>query len=224
VTCPWRRLRITLPALVAFGCATSGSPPAIAPTLISADGDALAVDDALEALIDDGRDTPSDREFAYASVLNSRDDGGPETPYARAAVTGRFIQQKGLRAAALVSYVERNATESRARDPEFRNGAATRILGTLYVMAPASLLSQGNSELGVELLEALTKEYPDDLENHLRLAEAYLALGDTKPALPHLCLCLAEKLELRRSDQLLLNQLVEGAGMPGCLEVVPAPR
>jgi hypothetical protein len=220
----WKRLRVALPALVAFGCATTGSAPAIAPTLVSADGDALAVCDALETLIDDGRDTPSDREFAYASVLSSRDDGGPGTPYARAAVTGRFIQQKGLRAAALVSDVERSAIESRARDPEFRNGAATRLLGTLYVMAPSSLLSHGNSELGIELLEGQAKEYPDDLENHLRLAEAYLALGDTKPALPHLCLCLAEKMELRRSDQLLLDQLVVGAGMPGCLEVTPAPR
>src|SRR5208337_5415475 len=89
----------------------------------------------------------------------------------RAAVTGRFIQQKGLRAAALVSDVERSAIESRTRDPEFRNGAATRLLGTLYVMAPASLLSHGNSELGIELLEGQAKEYPDDLENHLRLAE-----------------------------------------------------
>ncbi|HME70909.1 MAG TPA: hypothetical protein VKM54_13725, partial [Myxococcota bacterium] len=141
----WRRLRIALPALLAFGCATPGSLPSIAPTLVSADGDALAVYDALEALIDEGRDTPADREFAYASVLGSRDDGGPGTPFARAAVTGRFIQQKGLRAAALVSEVERRAIESRARDPEFRNGAATRLLGTLYVMAPASLLSHGNS-------------------------------------------------------------------------------
>jgi hypothetical protein len=220
----WTHLRIALPTVVVFGCATLGAPASIAPTLVSADGDALAVHDALESLIDEGRDTPADREFAYTSVLHSRDDGGPGTPYARAAVTGRFIQQSGLRAAGLVAGVERNAARSRALDPKFRDGAATRLLGTLYVMAPASLLSHGNSEIGIELLEALTQEYPNDLENHLRLAEAYLALGDTKPALPHLCLCLTEKLELRRSDQVLLDQLIVGAGMPGCLEVAPPPR
>jgi hypothetical protein len=224
VTGHWKRLRIALAALVAFGCATPRSQPSIAPTLVSADGDALAVRDALEALIDEGRDTPSDREFAYASVLRSRDDGGPGAPYARASVTGRLIQQKGLRAAALVSDVERSALESRGRDPEFRNGASTRLLGTLYVMAPGNLLSHGNSELGIELLEGLAKEYPGDLENHLRLAEAYLALGDTNQALPHLCLCFAEKLELRRSDQLLLDQLVGGDGVPACVEVAPGPR
>ena len=115
--------------------------------------------------------------------------------------------------------VERNAELSRTRDPEFREGAATRLLGTLYVMAPATLVSHGNSESGIELLEGLVAKYPDSLENHLRLAEGYLALGDTKPAHPHLCLCLAKKDELRPSDQALLDELVVGAGMPGCLEV-----
>lgn len=224
MTGEWRRLRIALPVLLGLGCATWGAPESVSPALASADGDALAVYEALEALIDEGRDSPADREFAYESVSKSRDDGGPETPFARAGVTGRLIQQQGLRAATLVSTVERAAIESRARDPEFRNGAATRLLGTLYVMAPAGLLSHGNSELGIELLEEVTAKHPDDLENHLRLAEAYLALGDTKPALPHLCLCLGEKMELRRSDQLLLDQLIVGAGMPGCLEVPLAPR
>lgn len=199
-------------------CATPQPPNSIAPSLVSAQGNALALDDALEALIDERSDTPADREFAYKSVLQAPDKGGPETPFARAAVTGRFIQQRGLLAAGLVADVERNAELSQARDPEFREGAATRLLGTLYVMAPATLVAHGNSEIGIELLEGLVAKYPDSLENHLRLAEGYLALGDTKPALPHLCLCLAKKEELRASDQALLDELVVGAGMPGCLE------
>jgi hypothetical protein len=213
------RARIALALVFGFSaCATPAPPDSIAPSLVSARGNALALHDALEGLIDQRSDTPADREFAYASVLQAPDKGGPETPFARAAVTGRLIQQRGLLAAGLVTDVERNAELSRTRDPDFREGAATRLLGTLYVMAPATLVSHGNSEIGIELLEGLVVKHPDSLENHLRLAEAYLALGDTKPALPHLCLCLARKDELRPSDQALLDQLVAGTGMPGCFE------
>jgi hypothetical protein len=213
------RVRLGLALVLAFSaCATPQPPGSIAPSLVSAQGNALAVHDALEALIDERSDTPADREFAYNSVLKVPDNGGPETPFARAAVTGRLVQLRGLLAAGLVKDVERNAELSRARDPEFREGAATRLLGTLYVMAPATLVSHGNSEIGIELLEGLVAKYPDSLENHLRLAEGYLALGDTGPALPHLCLCLAKKEELRASDQALLDELVGGAGLPGCLE------
>jgi len=213
------RLRIA-PALLlgVFACATAQPSQSIAPSLLAARGNALALYDALEELIDHGSDTRADREFAYSRVLEAPDDGGPGTPLGRAAVTGRLVQQRGLLAAGLLTEVERNAELSRARDPEFREGAATRLLGTLYVMAPASLVSHGNSEIGIELLEGLVAEHPESLENHLRLAEGYLALGDTKPALPHLCLCLTKKEELRPSDQLLLEQLVAGAGTPGCLE------
>ena len=223
----WAGIRVRMGLALVLGysaCATPPPPGSIAPSLASAQGNALALDDALEALIDERSDTPADREFAYKSVLLAPDKGGPETPYARAAVTGRFIQQRGLRAAGLVAEVERNAELSRTRDPEFREGAATRLLGTLYVMAPATLVAHGNSEIGIELLEGLVAKYPDSLENHLRLAEGYLALGDTKPALPHLCLCLSKKEELRASDQALLDELVVGAGMPGCLEgSAPSP-
>ena len=205
-------------ALGVLACGTLQPPPSVAPALVSAKDNALALYDALEALIDEGNDTPADLEFAYENVLKARDEGGPETPFARAAITGRLIQQRGLLAAALVKDVERDAELSQARDPRFREGAATRLLGTLYVMAPASLVSHGNSETGVELLEGLVAAYPESLENHLRLAEAYLALGDTPSALPHLCRCMEEKRELRPSDQVLLDELVVGAGMPGCLE------
>ena len=55
--------------------------------------------------------------------------------------------------------------------------------------------------------------HPDVLENHLRLAEAYIALGDPAPAGPHLCRCLANKAALRPDDQRLLQQLIDDAGL-----------
>jgi predicted Zn-dependent protease len=136
--------------------------------------------------------------------------------FARAAVTGRLVQQKGLMAAHLVPEIERCARRSRDLDPDFRGGAATRLLGTMYVMAPAVLLQHGDSEEGLQLLEGLVQTHPKVPENHLRLAEAYIALGDPAPAGPHLCRCLADKAALRPDDQRLLQHLIDGAGLPPC--------
>jgi hypothetical protein len=185
--------------------------------------DVLALSDALEALIDAGQDTPADREYAYDIVRAHEEDTAPSL-FARAAVTGRLVQDKGLRAAHLVPEIERCAWRSREIDPGFRGGAATRLLGTLYVMAPAVLLQHGDSEVGIELLEGLVQTHPEVTENHLRLAEAYIALGDPAPAGPHLCSCLAHKAALRSDDQRLLQQLVDSAGPPPCTAPTGVPH
>ena len=41
-----------------------------------------------------------------------------------------------------------------------------------------SLIKHGDSETGLELLEAEVKAHPERLVSQLRLAEAYIALGD----------------------------------------------
>src|SRR5256885_2037626 len=96
-------------------------------------GDLLALSDALEVLIAAGTDTLADREYAYHTAQEHNEDTAP-VMFARAAVTGRLVQRLGLRAANLVPEIERCARRSRELDPEFRGGAATRLLGTLYVM------------------------------------------------------------------------------------------
>ena len=178
-------------------------------------GDALAVSDALEDLIAAGVDTPADRQYAYEIISTNTDDTAAAN-YARASVTGRLVQQKGLLGASLVPDVERSARRSRELDPEFRDGAATRLLGTLYVLAPASFLQHGDSEDGIDLLEGLVQEHPDAAVNHLRLAEAYIALGDPAPATPHLCRSLDSRATLRRDEQLLLAHLVANVGTLDC--------
>ncbi len=205
--------------LLLSGCA---SPPAVVnPELLTPaeQGDALATADALEALIERGADTLADREYAYAAVQQGEQDTAAYA-FARAAVTGRLVQQRGLPGAKLVGEVEHWALRSRELDPGFRDGAATRLLGTLYVIAPAAFLDRGDSEYGLELLEQLTQERPDMVENQLRLAEAYISLGDPEPATPHLCACLERRDALRRDDRELLARLVATAGVPEC----PAPR
>ena len=176
---------------------------------------ALAISDTLEALIAEGKDEPEDRQFAYDQVQHLPAETAPEA-FARAAVTGRLVQQRGMLAANLVGDVERFARKSLALDPTFREGAAARMLGTLYVLAPAALLQHGDSEIGLEMLEELTRKRPDDPQNQLRLAEAYIALGDSAPARPHLCLARRARQTLRRDEQKLLDRLVQEVRPLGC--------
>jgi hypothetical protein len=205
---------LALCAALASGCAARRP---VHPQLVAVaeQGDVLVLSDTLETLIDVGRDTPADREYAYQIAHQHREDTAAAL-YARAAITGRLVQQKGLLAANLIPEIERCARRSRELDPNFRNGAATRLLGTLYVIAPATLLQHGDSEEGLDLLEGLVSAHPEVLENHLRLAEAYIQLNDPAPAAPHLCQCLRHQAELRPDDQVLLRHLVGDAGTLRC--------
>ena len=197
---------LAIAALVFAGCGPlRGFRPSL-PAVVAPQADPLVVSDQLETLIEEGKDTPEAREKAYEQVRrNPGDTAG--AAFGRAAVTGRLVQQKGLLAANLVRDVEFYARRSRELDPAFRDYASTRMLGTLYVMAPASLLKHGDSESGLEMLEVLGREHPNVPENHLRLAEAYVSLGDSERARPQVCQCLAVRNRLRRDDQALLNQL-----------------
>jgi hypothetical protein len=214
---PCVALLVILGALA--GCGSSAAPN---PRLqVAGNGGALGLSDALEALIDDGRATAGDRSFAYDQVIHMKEDSA-EAAYARAVVTARLVEVRGLRAAPLVRDVEREAERSRQLDPGFRDGAATQVLGMLYVMAPGALLAHGNSERGIALLEALVKRYPDVLEHRLRLGEAYLALSDLESAEPHMCHCLARRQQLKREDQRRLARLFADNRELRCPGVRPA--
>ena len=211
--------RIVLPILLVLaGCSVAKVLLRSAnPALVAAaeGGDALALSDTLERLIAEGQDTAADRALAYEAVKNHKQDTAAYA-FARASITGRLIQQRGFRAARLLAEVEDFAQRSRELDPNFRDAAATRLLGTLYVLAPSKYLKHGDSELGLELLEDLVDKQPDIADNHLRVAEAYLALSDPDPARPHLCKCLEMRSRLRRDDSALLDRLVADVGPLAC--------
>lgn len=193
---------VALALIAASGCGPLKHLPLPGGTTV----DCLAVSDELETLIEKGTDSPKARELAYEKVRQSPCEGVGQS-FGRAAVTGRVVQQKGLLAANLVRDVETYARRSRDLDPTFRDFASTRMLGTLYVLAPAAFVKHGDSESGLDLLETLVREHPTVPENHLRLAEAYVSLGDTKSARPEICHCLTIRERFRRDDQQLLNQL-----------------
>ncbi len=185
-------------------------------TVVAQQHDTLALSDALEQLIAAGTDTASDRAFAYKEASQHEEPSSAAYAFARAAITGRYVQTHGLAGVRHVGEVETWARRSRELDPGFRGGVATRLLGTLYVLVPATMLAHGDSEEGLSLLEGLVKLHPEVPENRLRLAEALIALGDPAPATPHLCSCLGARASLRPDDQKLLDKLVKDAEMPAC--------
>ena len=174
--------------------------------------DALALMEGLEKLIDEHKARPRDRKAAYEAVCSWPLQNTASYAYARAALAGRVAQLKGLSAIGFIGEVETWARRSHALDPDFRDGAARRMLGTLYVLAPAAFVDHGDSETGLEMLEELVDENPQLLVNQLRLAEGYVALGDHEPAFEWLCHCLRHAVDLRKDDQRLLAKLVDQVG------------
>jgi hypothetical protein len=206
-----------LAALITLACSPSNEPvrEPVDATLHRSTSSILELADALEALIARGAASEADRRYAYQRVraLPAQSAGDA---LGRAIIAGRLAQISGLTAPALITEVERYARRSAELDPAFRSGAAQRVLGTLYVMAPAALLDQGDSEVGLELLRGVVQRFPEQPVNRLRLAEGYVALGDPGPAHPHLCYCVAHRAALRPDDQRLLHDLLEQAKPSHC--------
>ncbi|MEM9877398.1 MAG: hypothetical protein AAF928_21040 [Myxococcota bacterium] len=175
--------------------------------------DAAALADDVETLIDEEAMTSEDREAAYEAVGRWSEKTAAYA-YARASITGRLAEVKGLSASRLITEVETWARRSHALDPRFRRGAARRMLGTLYVLAPAAFVRHGDSEVGLELLEKQVALYPEDPVNTLRLAEGYVSLSDLDPAYPLVCRTRAHRDRLRPAETRVLDALVESLGGP----------
>jgi tetratricopeptide (TPR) repeat protein len=184
--------------------------------------DALGLSDRLEELIDQKKDGPADRQAAYDAILGWKEKTAAYA-FARGRLAGRLAETRGLRAVRLIADMERWSRISIALDPRFREGAARRMLGTLYVLAPASLLKFGDSEEGLEMLEKQLERHPDDPANHLRLAEGFIALGDPEPAYELLCFARVRGDSLRVSERHLLESLVRQVGGADEIECDEAP-
>lgn len=181
--------------------------------------DPLAIYEALETKIAAGTDSEQDRSDALAEASAIPDDESAAYAFVRAALAGRVAENRGAKAGKLVTESESWALKSIARDPEFRDRAATQLLGSLYVMAPGRLVEHGDSEKGLEMLEKLVAAKPDDARYRLRLAQAYVHLGDDEPAHEHACASIAGRDKLRADEQKLLDALVTelgGAEALGC--------
>ena len=190
----------------------SSVAPEVAEASVQDEPDPIEILDRVESLIANDEDTQDDRRFAHDKVRALPDDGTVEYAFARAALAGRLAEERGAGAGKLVTEAETWALQAIERDPAFRDGAPRRMLGSLYVMAPGRLVEHGDAEDGLEMLEELTSERPDDPRNHLRVAEAYVFMGDPDPATSHLCTVLSAADSLRPDERRLLGRLIEDVG------------
>lgn len=182
---------------------------------------ALELSRTLEDAIAQGHERPGDRERAYEAAALRPDDQTADYAFARAALAGRLAENRGLGAGKLVTEAEHWARLALERDPTYDGGAATRMLGTLYVMAPGRLVEHGDAEEGLSMLERLATEHPEEPRNHLRLAEALVFMGDTAGAAAPLCRAMTERAALRADEQKLLASLVEDVGGEAELRCAP---
>jgi hypothetical protein len=173
--------------------------------------DIVAMYEALETMVDDAMDGEADRLYAWKQTKRIKDDGSAANALARAAIIGRYAEVKGLKALWLLKEIERLALESIERDAAYNGASARRMLGSLYVLA-GDHTEHGDSEEGLELLEDLVDEYPEDPLNQLRLAEGYIILGDPDPAFDFLCGAQEKRQRLRPSDVRLLDRLFSDVG------------
>ena len=173
--------------------------------------DAWAAYELLEQRIAAGEASEADRVAVLEKVRAAPDDQTAAYAFARAAVAGRAAENRGLAALDIIEEMRTWCLTSIERDPEFQGMAATRMLGTLYVLAGRHL-KQGDSEEGLELLESVVDAHADVPVNHLRLAEGYINLGDVDPALESLCVARAGASELSGEERALLDSLIEGIG------------
>ncbi|KIG13473.1 hypothetical protein DB30_08039 [Enhygromyxa salina] len=198
--------------LTSLACKPSGTvDPSIAQADQAGQADPLALYDLLEGRIAAGTDSEADRVAALEQVRAAADDQSAAYAYVRAAVAGRVAEGRGLKALKLLEEMRTWALTSIERDPGYRDMAATRMLGTLYVLA-GQHLADGDSEQGLELLEDVVAAHPEAPTNHLRLAEGYIALGDPEPAFPSLCLAQGARAQLSGEEQRLLDGLLADIG------------
>lgn len=209
----------TLFALTACKSQSTGGAETVSPKSAAADDSvapeatpAIAIYDTLEASIAAGDDSRALRDEAFAEIQSLADDGTAAYAFARAAVAGRVAEKRGLQAGGLVAEAETWVRKAIEIEADFREGAATRMLGTLYVMAPPRMVEHGDSETGLEILEGEVEAHPERLRGRIRLAEAYIALGDPEPGFPHLCAALLGQESLGALDRGLLDRLLEEAG------------
>jgi hypothetical protein len=201
---------VTLAAVLTLvgACKPKGT---VDPSISEAKADAWAVHEALEQRIAAGGGTEAERAASLEKARSAPDDGSAAYAYARAAVAGRMAEERGLQALDLLDEIRDWSSKSIERDASFQGMAATRMLGTLHVLAGRHFKG-GDSERGLELLEQVLEAHPDAVVNHLRVAEAYVALGDPEPAFERLCVAEAGRAQLTAEEQRLLDALVADVG------------
>lgn len=217
----WPRLTLFVAALASMAALACKPKGTVDPTIAEAPADAWAIHEALEQRIATAGANDAERAAALDKVRTAPDDQSAAYAYARASVAGRVAEGRGLKALALLEEMREWSETSIERDAAFMDMAATRMLGTLHVLA-GQHIKGGDSERGLELLESVLDAHPEHAVNHLRVAQGYIVLGDPEPALELLCVAIAKRAELTAEEQKLLDGLIgDVGGEVSCEEASP---
>jgi tetratricopeptide (TPR) repeat protein len=103
-------------------------------------------------------------------------EDSPEASYYYALNLGLILQIKGLAALSKLDDLKR-ALEHCQKDTTLDFGGPQRVLGMLYLKAPAWPRGFGDLDYALELLGEAVRSHPDFPQNHLFFAEALLSEG-----------------------------------------------
>lgn len=100
-----------------------------------------------------------------------------EAHYLLAYLAGLEAQRNPVKALSLVTVIERQALAAFALNPAVDEAGPARMLGDLYLRAPAFPVSIGDPALAIEYYEQAVEMAPDQSENRLGYIDALLTEG-----------------------------------------------
>jgi len=118
-------------------------------------------------------DAVKGRKLAETAVIRLPRNGLAH--YLYAYLTGLEAENDSLRGLELVPIIEREALLASDLNPAVNNGGPNRMLGELYLRAPAFPVSIGDSAKAVDHYRRAVDQDPGFLENRLGLVAALLA-------------------------------------------------
>jgi tetratricopeptide (TPR) repeat protein len=115
--------------------------------------------------------------FAESALAQGGSNDGA-VHYYLAANLGLAVRDHPMLAIGSLGRLESEMKQAVALSPDIDDGGPMRILGALYLKAPAWPSGIGDRDKALELLEKAVKEYPAHPLNHLFYAQALCAEGD----------------------------------------------
>lgn len=119
-----------------------------------------------------------------AAVAAGSDKGNIEASYYYGLHLGVFVNKKGLFAIGKLPHIEKALITALAR-PELDMGGPQRVLGMLYLKAPAWPKGIGDLDKALEMLEQVAQKYPSFPQNSLFYAQALIEDEDYETALEY---------------------------------------
>lgn len=136
----------------------------------------------LTGLLEEGEFKQRVAAKGYEAALRSGGEGeDPRAAYYGGTLLGVMIEAEGLAAAGELSRMER-ILESSLRAPGTDYGGPARVLGMLYLRAPAWPVGPGDPDRALELLGRAASDHPEYPENGLFYARALFEEGRREEA------------------------------------------